>query len=59
MSDLQNQSDEELINYMKESKDTKDWNERREKVKVFRDNQWIIDNLDASGLIVKVLNSNG
>lgn len=46
-------NDKHILNYLKESKTVKEWNERREEVKSkgMRSNEWITKNVDAAGLI--------
>lgn len=48
-----NSSDKTILAYMQSSESVEQWNERREEVKQLRDNKWITQNLDGSGLITK------
>lgn len=48
-------TDQELIDFMKESTTVNDWNERRKQLKKLRSQEWISTNLDCTGLIVKTL----
>lgn len=52
---LPQMSDQEIIAYLKTATSVKDWNAKREEVKLLRSSRWIAQNLDASGLIVQTL----
>ena len=47
-------TDEQIISIMKTAKDIEDWNNLRETIKAVRDTEWIIINIEQSGLINKV-----
>lgn len=52
---MEQQTDNELLDYMKESNTVNQWNQRRAEVKKVRNQQWISTNLDCNGLIIKTL----
>ena len=45
------QTDENIKDFMTTSKNIKEWNSNREHIKNIRDERWITEHLDASGLI--------
>lgn len=48
----ENSTYEEIKVFMIESKNIKEWNEKRELVKRFKNTAWIATHIDSSGLVI-------